>query len=429
MKNFIFQIAIIAISALFFACSDNAEDLHKDEAPEQPQAKSRCLTPEEAEQNVMAFLKALGNATEPESRNILNSHRIVSDVKVVSKNSFRDMSRSSLLPDTLFYIVNFADSAGYAVAGAQPGMEPLYALVDKGNADAGTLGLGGGPVGDTIRDPNEFLYWKDAVSIWEGGGNPQYPKPDTIIGKWTIYSIYSPLLKTKWWQGLSGRNSYGNYFRNGMTGCTIIAAAQILCYYSVPNSINWKDDNGNDVLKEIHWPSIHINSEFNGGRLDTGRTPNQLDEVAKLCRTIGLDVKADDTKADRTTADVRDVVKWIRTMGGLNAPNISDYDEAKMIQAVKDKNPVYIRAENKAGRGHAWVIDGYISGRTNGENKTLFHCNWGFSDGEGNGYYVSKVFNANNQPELTDDDVKTRTESVDLNFYRDYKISVISKNN
>ncbi len=421
MKQSLFNVVVLAIFAMLFTSCGNEGELLKDEVHE-PMTKASCITPEQAKQTVLSFLEAFEKASSPNARGENYKRREILDVKAVSKEAFAEISRSSQLPDTLFYIINFADSAGYAVAGAQPGMEPLYALVDNGNADASTLGLG-----DSGSDPNEFLYWKDAIFEWENGGKPQYPAPDTVIGKWAIYSIITPQIDTKWGQGRNQDTSYGKYFKNRLTGCTIIAAAQLLYHYSLPQTIDWTDENGRDMLINMYWETIKMNNKAFGGSLDTGATPSHLDKVAKLCRTIGLDVKADDSAEDKTTANSDKVLNWLRTKAGLNAPKLGDYSEDKIIQAAKDSKPVYIRAENKAGTGHAWVIDGYISGYCNGY-KTMFYCNWGFH-GDKNGYYVSKVFNANNQPELTEEDVKARGADKDLNFYRNYKISIMPPKN
>lgn len=128
MRNLSFLLGIVIMGLLSYSCSEEHEPIMTDSTA----TKSRCITPEQASKNVMAFIDAIDEAQSGKSRT--NMKREISDVKAITVNiSSRFQNPPSGNSDTLLYVVNFADSAGFVITSALPNGEPVYAFVDKGN--------------------------------------------------------------------------------------------------------------------------------------------------------------------------------------------------------------------------------------------------------------------------------------------------------
>lgn len=182
--------------------------------------------------------------------------------------------------------------------------------------------------------------------------------------------------------------------------------------------------------------------ESNNGYLNSYFAPQSMDEVARLCRYLGNQMgaiynvnKNDPTKNETGVSDDAPV-DCVNRFCGLNASPLKDYNEGAVIKAIKDGKPVLASGYSIKyklwiftfgyDKGHAWVYDGYISAYKNGRRQNLIHCNWGWLDNRKNGYYVSKAFNKNNGPEITDSEI-TRSVGEVGNLQFLLKYSIISR--
>lgn len=407
--------ALLAVALFAAGCTDNAADLISEEhGSETP--RSRTITPEQAINNVQAFIEAFENNWSAISRTDNFVKRSISDVQVFEKTQSSHLSRSVELPDTLFYIVNFADSAGYVVAGAQEGMEPIYAFIESGTGDSNSL----------INKPNPGvgMYWEDAVFVYEDA--PIINRPDN---KWYITEVKKPMIAAQWGQGSFGEPAYGKYFRNNIAGCATVAAAQILYHFSKPGFIQWTEADGTAYSSQIIWSRIKMDCGTYNGILHPNLCPNSFEEVAKLMRYIGINCNADDSEINTTSITPENLISWFNKQAWVRASALAKYNETDIIQNMKSENPILMCATNSADMGHAWVLDGFISATHNGESKKLVFCNWGYS-GDYNGYYLSKVFNYKNGPVFTSGqiDALSRNSSGDGNYCNKQQYSVITKN-
>lgn len=71
-------------------------------------------------------------------------------------------------------------------------------------------------------------------------------------------------------------------------------------------------------------------------------------------------------------------------------------------------------------RRAAWVIDGFIHERKNGQEAVYFHCNWGWY-GDKNGYFLSNAFDVRQAAPYNDDAIATRGGEKD---YYQYKLKM-----
>lgn len=422
MRNLSFLLGIVLMGILSYSCSEDYEPAMTD-SPEDATAKSRCITPEQASRNVMAFIDALEKSNSEKSRSIVK--REISNVRAITVNlSSRFQNPPSGNSDTLLYIVNFADSAGFAIAGAFPNGEPIYALVDHGNYSLDML--------NTESNIGFTIYLKFAmqnilndisnggVDTGTGGGNAggssggstNPPSSDPTLQEWEIYKVYEPKLSTKWSDGSLTRESYGKYCLNKKTGAAAVAAAQILSYFKTPSSVTWYD-NTKLYYSQLNWTQIIADSKRYNGRLDVGGTPTSLDQVAHLCKYLGKEFGAKygyeynnyNQLVNKTTIKFDKAVEWFKTKSSLNAAVIRNYNEYDIINAVINNNLVFASGKSSASTdddSYAWVIDGMIKAKRNGNDCNLFHCNWGMEE-DRNGYYLGTPYDTNKGPEIRDD--------------------------
>ena len=91
---------------------------------------SKYYTPEEAQANVLEFVNKM-NGTGTRA---FNKNMTVANIKTIPTGS-KTRSGYTLGIDTLFYIVNFSDSCGFAIASYDKNTTPVLALVEEGNYD------------------------------------------------------------------------------------------------------------------------------------------------------------------------------------------------------------------------------------------------------------------------------------------------------
>ena len=431
---------------LLFSCSveDNLESLMQDNN----EIVTYKVTQEEAQSIVQGFVDEMSFISSTRSANEM-SHKEISSVYALRKNLIQTRSGadSNDFPidlDTLMYVVNFSNDNGFVLVAADKRTEPIFAIIDEGNFNFELL---------SEEDNDMFLTFLDyAIStelddIENFSGNISQTRATsngwTINSQtratsngWTINTKYAPILKTKWSQGGENNpNSYGKYCPNKTTGCTVIATAQILSHFQTISHVNWSY-NAVGASSDLHWSQIISDCENNNGVLSSTYTPQSLNEVAHLCRYLGIAFGAKYNSDGSTSVGEDKPIDWFNKWGGLKASKLKEYNESQIITSIKNGNPVYGRGNSgrkkflgitvKYKGGHAWVYDGYISATKNGKQQNLIHCNWGWGSSKFyNGYYLSKVFDTNSGPEIYDNEV---TRSGQSGYYKyNLEYSIISR--
>lgn len=137
------------------------------------------------------------------------------------------------------------------------------------------------------------------------------------------------LLKTTWGQ----EDPYNMYVQNGWPlGCTTIAAGQIMYYYKHPTSINWNEFQNNVFCDAIAQFLYHLADD------------------------MGVTLGPDGSPCDDP------VVKAYLEKNGYNV-TYQSYSTQGVFKEVSEGHPVYISGDDEsAGKGHAWVCDGYERG-------------------------------------------------------------------
>ena len=400
------MLMVILIGNLSLTSCSN-DELVEDNNLVQKNSPSHRLTAEQAAQNVLKFVLKLNGTTRSTAKQI-------AEIKAISMpgTMTRSGNGEAVSLDSLFYVVNFTNDQGFAVAAADDRSTPVYAYVEEGNY-SGYIGeeenpgfaafmnalieqeiydrLYGNGGGDSGDDGDS-----EPTDGDEGGGGGTY-LADRFI-------VQSPLLVTRWGQ----QDIYGfNYFcpEGCPTGCVPTAMAQICSYMEAPNAVSW-GYNGTYGSSTLDWSAIKMFS------FPYGESQYQ---VAHLMRFLGNAFDADYTP-DGTGVDGDDAINAMRNMG-FNVSNLVEYDAMNVMETLSQGDRIiYMQGFARYYHvglffrnyvdGHAWVVDGYIDQVEHRERSIFIHCNWGWY-GSRNGYFLSNVLNAEQNPVFNDDGTRS----------------------
>ncbi len=350
--------------------------------------------------------------------------------------------------DSLFYLVNFDDSMGFALLAADTRIEiPVFALTEKGNLSGKAFGEAGDDfysseniefLSDTVNE-HPFLGMANYEEFFEkilvpglrivNPGTPRN-KSDTLFKKYepglgiVTYEFINkrgPYLRTLWCQDAPFNDFC--LLRGGTrtpAGCTPVMVAQIFNYFRHPG--------GYDGL-DFHWNEVNriYNIDY-GNTMDFPRYI--LDYAADDLLKIGRACKAEYT-AGGTHVNFRNAKRFMDKRGYSGTRFQTTHLLKKTKEMINSGKPVPIRAERKDKygniKGHAWVIDGYatrkklIDGKPQEYRHNLVHCNFGWQ-GRGNGYYAIELFDVENpiHPDF-DSDEENKTDDPYI-YYRQFKI-------
>ena len=211
----------ILIAIVLASCSSNEQEYIEKGVSPTVETPSFKTTVEEASEIALDF----ANKMEAKSNTRVIKKKSVANVEALRASSVQTRSSINAMGiDTLFYIVNFADSSGFAIVSADKRTDPLYAIIDKGNYN----------IKELEKENNDgFLLFLDRAILKELDDIKNYYGKELTrtVYPWEMTDAVKPILKTKWGQGgASEPNSYGRYCPNKVTGCVITAAAQILSH-------------------------------------------------------------------------------------------------------------------------------------------------------------------------------------------------------
>ena len=324
-------------------------------------------------------------------------------------------TRSDGGSDTLYYVVNFEDNAGFAlVAADEERPERLLAVTEQGSYEAGATSDNEGfnlymtlLDRSLILDPDKPREPIDTVEHEHG----QYQKED-YYSDWTSKG---PYVKVKWGQGAGSTYNwaypYNKYCitNNGAycpAGCSVVAVAQIMSYHKKPGSYKLTFD-GSNTTRPIDWESL--TACVGGSWFDWPY--ETADEIALLMREIG---KRADIKYHLGDygASLQQSRHAFAAFGYDQYPG-RRYTFEDTRRELDAGRPLYMRGDGTNPDTnetvyHAWVVDGYKCrthyikeyvdydyGREYFRDDAIscqyVHINWGY-DGANDGYFKSGVF-------------------------------------
>jgi hypothetical protein len=92
----------------------------------------------------------------------------------------------------------------------------------------------------------------------------------------------------------------------------------------------------------------------------------------------------------------------LKNQFNYSSANWANYNYITVKNNIDNNRPVLLRGDNGGSIGHMWVCDGYretsfyFADCTGGTFYPLFHMNWGWTNGDFNGYFSYNNFNPNN---------------------------------
>ena len=341
-------------------------------------------------------------------------------------------TRSGEGGDTLYYVVNYADNAGFAlVSTSRAEGDPLIAVTEQGNFIPG----------EETGNPGFDMYidlLNSRIDDGRPGIDPEFPG----FGPFYEYILIAedavaPMLTMKWGQGtpynLECRlNEHGTAI--SPAGCVATAVAQIMSYHEYPNSYVRKYHNSNNTTAQsINWANLkrHIRTTI------TCEHNCDYISLAQLVADVGYKANIKYGEYIETTGTYE---SWTSITGaysslvafGYYTRGVQSYSFSTIMSEMDNSRPVLMTGISTSGEmGHAWVVDGYYhkmehmieyyETEMGGDRMIVnespivtshLHINWGW-DGNGNGYFNEGVFKPSNPISL---DSPTLTSNVTVNY-------------
>ncbi|MDR1347075.1 MAG: C10 family peptidase [Prevotellaceae bacterium] len=424
------KIGLFLIAFVLFCVSCEKENtlLQKDEINDNKEVKAKSnyrISIDDAINEVISLLDVIDNNTgngNTVTTLSASKRRVIKDVQVATKprtgltlmsaTSGSDENNGSA--DTLFYVINFEDNQGFAIASADNRYEPVFCVTENGSYH----------YGDSINNPGfamvmtniELLYAAkppdtayipgSEFPIDDGGGSGGGGSSGLICDicdYWVTVVDITQKVKVKWGQW----SPYNDNITNPVgapAGCVATAIAQIMSCYEYPASHNSFNYNWTEMKKHCSYPPTWIPPS---GPLWYVSYPNARTYLAHLFyNDIGLGVNMNYNMSGSGASD--NAARNYLINRGYTCSPYTDYNIDNVKTVLNQNKLVYISAyatkthtgflglTTTYSNGHAWVIDGYmyrecLCGGIVRETKRLIHCNWGW-DGIADGYYANSVF-------------------------------------
>ena len=432
LKSFV---AIFAASTLF-ACTQDSIDNLSVQTEEETEAMNELPKRRTYEEALAVTQDAIGLLGENSTTRSGKPRSInTADVQYIINTS---STRSTEKPDTMMYVFNYEDNAGFAVVSANRATEELIAVTEQGNYVAGEETGNGGF--DLYMDMAE-----EYTSI------PKPPLKDSIddgMEEFTEFRMFvdrdtatvGPLVSVRWGQDWPYNKACPiQDGKRTKAGCVATAIAQIMTYYKHPSSFI-ATFQPTDYVQQLDWDEIlaHKYTENATDETCSQCNPTSIHHViASLIRQIGEKVEmkygVGVSKAESNTF-ARSALAYFGYTNGSYQPYSSDVVKNSII----GRKLVFMRGGISADDGHAWVIDGYrlihevhrecvkpmnalewTELRRWTENHYYHHINWGWN-GDNNGYFLRNVFDITLPQELDPDSCVS--DSIEYNFIYDLEI-------
>ncbi len=364
----------LTAAAMLSSCTDNytAEILTADSAPESqvsaPSGRTRSY-----DEALEIARRSIGIVDGPEVTRA-GKARTIRDGRCVTRQSTRNDGIEQT--DTLVYVFNFNDNAGFSIIAADRCVSPVLVVTEQGNYEYGRpTGIEG------------FDNYMDSMTA-ELANMRNLPIFDFPVGYSKTETFkddkIGPLCTTKWNQD----GVFGAYCSNGVAGCTTIANAQIMAYWEFPDSITTTYTNKNNNVKnssDVDNPNAqHIGETFSipwsaiknhkSGCSSATCEQNHW-KISALIRQIGelngsvYFTDPTDESKNHTTVYATGRTSAFSGLGYiLDSIRLHGFDWDFVRSELNKLQPLITDASSGQG-GHTWVLDGYIDK----DEKTTFY--------------------------------------------------------
>ncbi len=350
MKLYLYP--IIALGLIASSCNNDAVEepqpsvIAKNTITYSPSAVNRTL--DEAI-SIANEAKGMLNNSKSSRAGINREIDLTDGIKYVVSN----VSRSN--PDTLLYILNYKDNAGFAVISTRRSTEALLAVTESG----------------TYTSPEDcdnpgFNMFMDMATAYVANAPVEPVKPPTtpgVDGPFEIQEVKREEItlvndtlphrvEVEWVQS----GIFGAYCKNGIAGCNNVAAGMAMSYFEYPSSISltYMDTPQNMTLD---WKNIKRHKK---GIYDFCCQPNSPHTtIGKLLRELGHRSGSNYNSAEATStlpSKTRSALKKL----GFKVGDIKKYYSKCIWANIGDGVIIISGYQNSDGDGgHTWLVDGY----------------------------------------------------------------------
>lgn len=295
-------------------------------------------------------------------------NRIVLDIECI-RSTAKTRSSDGSMPDTLYYVINYANEDGFAIVSADNRTVPIYAVSADGNCNIEDTVFNKG-LADFFRCmENDILCTARGTDIFPVDTIIYNPPTDVempIVEKvdpWFSFSV------STWHQG----DPLNRFCLNESgeicpVGCVAIGVGQIMSFYRYPSGYKDHVYDWNEII------SSHSSESLAHLLRDLGNEEN----LKMNYRPGGSGAYAD--RIDRTLYNM-----GYEHVGYLG----SAFDIKEAVKALKAGPIAMIGYDKGRTENHLWTLDGYITYLDQfkfDDSVPMFHCVWGWG-GAGNGYY------------------------------------------
>lgn len=315
--------------------------------------------------------------------------------------------------DTLLYIFNYADEAGFAVVSANKATEPLLAVTEQGSYDPATADADENGGFAMFMDMAEGYVstMSTELPITPGIGGEDFMQYRNQVDTLTLH--ITPKITVQWEQG----GYEGAFAPNKLAGCSNVAMAQIMSYFCYPTQMNITYPGASVSSLSLNWSDIKvhkISDDINPYCTASSATHTAIGHLHRQLGHLNGSVYND----NGGTSTVRSNVKNTFSNLGYNASALRSYardsfqvqlNSDKLIYMGGQRYDTLTTGETKLA-GHAWVVDGLLKHTITDADMVKYdyesewrvldkyvtynnylHINWGFH-GACNGYFSIGVF-------------------------------------
>ena len=305
--------------------------------------------------------------------------------------------------DTLMYLVNYEDNAGFALLGRPATSKAIYAISEEGSLD----------MSDTVYNKPLAMFMASAREdiICSTIFPPTHPIIPPVIVDTTFIGLHTRIIREKKpmldslgkvsiWSQDYPYNLDTPIFKGekGYVGCGALAVGMLMTYYKFPETINdtivpWSliIDKNNRIaiskLLETLASEKYLNSQYTTYNDRRTKIENIRPTFASLGYAMGNALNGAwlYREENNTTIDNLDVLMTFMESGDYPA-------EAAPVILYGGVN----KNEELRGIGHIWITDGFLQKeRYNSYSINIppqkldpqFHMVWGWG-GKANGYYT-----------------------------------------
>ena len=322
--------------------------------------------------------------------------------------------------DTLLYVFNFADDAGYAVISTNAAATGLLAITEAGNYNETELKKNGG-----------LALFIEKAKVYSRGGHLIEPGLNPFVD--TLSSVLieyvNPLIEVTWGQCFPE----GLYCPNTIAGCTNTATAQIASYFEYPTQLQLDFAQADSSSVTLNWTAMKQHIRGSSSCISHNNCTASVEahkNIGRLCRQCAYYNMSSFYKDSlfiftssplphdyySYTAYISDGT-YTRTAESYTGTALlafgysvtsTIYYFPKCTQTYLDNGwPIIMCGLDNPDKGHTWVADGYkyyedtlLSYITPlpsiiTQYRYYNHFNWGW-DGSSNGYFYDGVFNSSN---------------------------------